>query len=482
MPDLIRRHLPCVGLLPLALMLGCVTSLGANRARKADDTLPKDFGAIAVASGPSVAAQQHWDTFFADPDLKALIEAALSNNQELNIRLQEIIIAGAEVGAAQGEYLPRLNAVAGAGVEKVGERTSLGVSDERHGVAEHLPDFRIGLRASWEIDAWGKLRDAAKAANYRYLTSIEARNFVVTEIVAEIANSYWDLIALDKHLEILNQNIELQRSAVEMVVAKKAAARGTQLEVQRFEAEVLSGQAHIFQVEQHRVLVENRINVLVGRFPQKVARTPTTFEGPVPAIATTGLPTALLDNRPDVRAAAATLKAAQLDTQVAKARFYPSLSIDAEVGYRSFNATHLLSTPQSIAYNLTGNLVAPLLNRAGIQADYQAANARQVQAVLGYERALLRAFTDVVNALATIKNLARRYDRIDKQAATLQVAIEMSTVLFESAEADYLEVLLTRRDALEAQLELIETKKAQQQAVVGVFKALGGGWRREKPR
>ena len=477
MSDLINLRIPLASL--LSLMLGCVTPLGANKARKADDTLPQTFGP-PVAAGPSVAAQQQWDAFFSDPDLKALIETALTNNQELNIRLQEVIIARAEVGAAQGEYLPRLDAVAGAGIEKVGEKTSLGVSDGRHGVAEHLPDFKIGLRASWEIDAWGKLRDAAKAANYRYLTSIEARNFVVTEVVAEIADAYWDLVALDRQLGILNQNITLQRSALELNIAKKAAARGTQLEVQRFEAEVLKSQGRIFEVEQHRVLVENRINFLVGRFPQTVSRTPTVFDAPVPAIATTGLPAELLDNRPDVRAAASALKAAQLDTRVARARFYPSLSIDAEVGYQSFNARHLLSTPQSVAYNLAGNLVAPLLNRAGIQADYEASNARQMQAVFTYERALLRAFTDVANELATMKYLARRVDRIEKQSATLQAAIEMATVLFESAEADYLEVLLTQRESLEAQIELVEAKKAQRQAVVGVFKALGGGWRTEK--
>ena len=481
--DVIRRHMPVVGLLPFALVLGCgAPQLGAKAAREADTTLPEAFATPtqsegAASAGPSVATQQTWDAYFADPHLKALIEQALTNNQELNMRLQEIIIARAEVGAAQGEYKPRVEGVVGAGIEKVGHHTPQGVSDEAHGVAEHLPDFNVGLRASWEIDAWGKLRDAAKAANHRYLNSVEARNFVITEMIAEIANSYWDLVAVDKTREILEQNIELQQSALKLVTAKKAAGRGNQLEVQRFEAEVLKSQGRIFEVEQARVRAENRINFLVGRFPQKVARTDEAFMTPPPAVAQTGLPAALLDNRPDVRAAAHLLEAAKLDTQVAKARFYPSLSIDAEVGYQSFNATHLLATPQSLAYNLAGNLVAPLLNRAGIEAGYQAANAKQMQAVYAYEQALLRAFTEVVNELAAIKNLDQRADRISKQAATLQDAIEMSTVLFESAEADYLEVLLTRRDALEAQVELIETKKQHRQALVDVYKALGGGWR-----
>lgn len=468
-------------LMALTVATGCVTPL-KQPAREVKTDVPANFGAAPESgpTGPSLATQAQWDTFFADPHLKGLIELALKGNQELDIRLQEVLIAQAEVGAAQGEYRPRLEGVVGAGVEKVGEHTSQGVSDESHGVAAHLPDFRFGLRASWEIDAWGRMRDAAKAANHRYLSSIEARNFVMTEVIAEIARAYWDLVALDEQRLLLEQNIELQRSALEMVKAKKAAARGNELEVQRFQAEVLKSQGRIFEVERQRAIVENRINFLIGRFPQPITRDSKAFQQPVPAVARTGLPAALLDNRPDVRAAGHLLEAAKLDTRAAKARFYPSLSIEAEVGYQAFNATHLVSTPESVAYGLFGNLVAPLLNRAGIEADYQAANARQMQAVLTYEQALLRAFTEVANELATLKNLDRRFERVTQQVAVLEQAIEMSTVLFRSAEADYLEVLLTQREALEAKLELLETKKEQRHALVEVFKALGGGWRKKE--
>lgn len=469
-----------IWLLALLALTGCgVTPLGKDAARAPKVELPERFEP-APAAGPSVAVQQQWEAFFADPDLKALIEAALAHNQELDIRLQEILIARAEVGAARGEYRPRVSGVAGLGIEKVGEHTSQGVSDERNGVAAHLPDFRFGLRASWEVDAWGKLRAAAKAANHRYLSSIEARNFVVTEVVAEIARSYWDLVALDTERVLLEENIELQRAALALVKAKKAAARGTELEVQRFEAEVLKSQGRIFAVDRERVLAENRINFLVGRFPQPVKRSDAIFAKPAPAVAQAGVPAALLDNRPDVRAATHLMAAAKLDTESAKARFYPSLSIDAEVGYRAFNPVHLLATPESLTYGLAGGLVAPLLNRAGIEADYRAANARQMQAVLTYEQTLLRAFTEVVNELATLRTLDKRFERLEKQVAILERAIETSNVLFRSAEADYLEVLLTRREYLEAQVELIETKREQRQALVDVFKALGGGWRKEE--
>jgi NodT family efflux transporter outer membrane factor (OMF) lipoprotein len=455
---------------------GCARYLKGNEPREADTQMPDGFD--AMSKGTSSAAQQQWDAFFSDPYLSALINEALENNQELNMQLQEIIITQNEIAAAKGEYIPRLDANVGAGIEKVGDHTSQGVSDETHGVAKNLPDFHFGLSASWEIDIWGKLRNAAKAANYRYLSSIEARNFIVTQIVAEIANSYYDLLALDNQIDVLEHNIQLQQDALEIVKFKKEAGRATELGVQRFRAEVLKNQGRRAELEQERVMAENRINFLVGRFPQKVARDPERFKETEPHPVGTGLPAELLDNRPDVRRAELQLEAAKLDTKVAKARFYPSLSLDADVGYESFNARHLLDTPESMLYNLAGNLTAPLLNRAAIKADYRSANARQIYAVYDYERTILMAYTEVRNQLAAIDNLDRQYDRQEKQVEMLTQSIEISNTLYASARADYVEVLMTRRDSLEAQMELIDTKRRQLQAMVDVYQALGGGWRK----
>ena len=464
----------------LSLAVGCANMLGTNKAREASNAVPQSFGSLAAGSGPSTAAQKQWDVFFADPDLRALIEEALKNSQQLNIQLQEIIINQNNVAAIRGEYMPRLDAGVGAGVEKVGEYTTQGVSDAVHGVPRPLPDLRFGLVASWETDIWSRLRNARKAANFRYEATVQETNFLITEIVAEIANSYYDLIALDNQIEILDRNIGLQKNALEVVKLKKIAARETELGVQRFHAEVLKNQGRRFSLEQQRILVESRINFLVGRFPRPVERNPGTFMSAKPDIVATGLPSELLDNRPDVKAAELRLEAAQFDTRSAKARFYPSLRLDASVGFESFNLTHLIKTPQSLAYNLAGNLMAPLLNRAAIKADYRSANARQIQAVFEYERSILQAFTDVYNQLTAISNLRQRYEQLSEQVATLQAAIEVSKILYQSAHVDYYDVLMTIRDSLEAEMDLVEAKKAQMQAVVAIYQALGGGWR-QKP-
>lgn len=464
-----------------ATTAGCAPSLDGNEPREPNLELPKSVGGAADGDAsqdkdPS-EAQKTWDQFFASAELRSLIGSALKNNRELNIQLQEILIAQNEVSAKKGEYLPKLDAHAGAGVERVGKHSSQGVSDEAHGVPQNLGNFAFGLTGSWEIDVWKKMRNATKAASLRYLASVEGRNFMATVIVAEIARSYYELLALDNQIDIVKKNIQVQTDALEVVKLEKVAARVTELAVQRFEAEVLKNRSRLFTVEQERVQAENRINFLVGRYPQPVARNAEEFNDALPKDIHGGLPSQLLDNRPDVRQAALELEASKLDVKAAKAAFYPSLSIDAGVGYQSFNLAHLVETPASLVYDLAGNLTAPLLNRATISAQYRTANARQMQAVLNYEKTLLQAFTDVANQLSMIENLQKSYELQQQQVDTLARSVDVSNVLFQSARADYMEVLLTRRDSLEAQLDLVETKRKQFEAMVNVYQALGGGWR-----
>ncbi len=469
----------CIG----SVAAGCAPSLQGNDPREPNDEIPQGFGVTVSSSaagskaiGPAISTQKVWRAFFDSPELAELIEAALTKNQELNIQLQEIIIARNEVSARQGAYLPKLGVGVGAGVERVGKNTSQGVSDDGHGVPEDLGDFSFGLRGSWEIDVWGKLRNAMKSADLRYLASVESRNFMVTQIVAEIARSYFELVAIDNEIEVLKKNVGILHDALVIVKLEKEAARVTELAVTRFEAEVLKNESRLYGLEQARIQTENRINFLVGRYPQTVHRNDGKLDDPLPSVMA-GLPSELLQNRPDVRQAELELRAAKLDVKVARAEFYPSLSIDASVGYRSFNVRHLVSTPESLIYNVAGNLVAPLLNRKAIEADYRSANARQIQAVWNYERSLLQAFTDVANGLSNIENLKKSYELQSQEVEALARSSEVSTVLFQSARADYMEVLLTRRDLLDAQMELIETRKRQWLAVVDLYQALGGGWR-----
>ncbi|MEZ4255640.1 MAG: TolC family protein [Polyangiales bacterium] len=273
----------------LAGMAGCVPSLNGNEPREPNKVVPGTYG-DAEGEKAASAAQEQWDRFFQSPELRDLIATALKNNQELNIQLQELIIAKNEASARRGEYMPKVGVQAGAGVDKVGKYTSQGVSDEAHGVPETLGNFQFGLVGSWEVDVWGRLRNSAEAAKLRYLASKEGRNFLITQLVAELARSYYELVALDNELEILNANIEIQTNALEIVKLEKQAARVTELAVQRFEAEVLKNRSRLFEVQQQRVQAENRINFLVGRYPQPVKRNAADFLTAAPADLNAGVP------------------------------------------------------------------------------------------------------------------------------------------------------------------------------------------------
>lgn len=426
-------------------------------------------------------AKIKWKDFFTDSNLQGLIDTALRNNQELNIILQDINITRNEVKARKGDYLPFFNIGAGAGVERTGKYTRLGAVDDnteiRPGkqIPEPLPDFMIAANLSWEVDIWKRLRNAKKAAYYRYLSTTEGKNFTVTLLVADIANSYYELMALDNQLEILKKNIAIQQNALEIVKQLKDAAKVTELAVRRFEAEVAKNQSRQFYILQDITEVENRINFLTGRFPQPIARNSQTFTDIIPNSIQSGIPSQLLANRPDVRQAEQDLAAAKLDVKIAKANFYPSLRITGGVGYQSFDP-QLIFNPQSMFYTLAGDLVAPLINRNAIKAYYYSANSRQAQTIYNYERTILRGYIEVANQLANIRNLENSYILKSKQVQALTRSIDISTGLFQSARADYMEVLLVQRDALESRFDLIETKKQQLNAMVNIYQALGGGW------
>ncbi len=437
----------------------------------------------ATSQDSTNTAKINWKQFFTDPYLAILIDSALSNNQELNIILQEINIARNEVRIRKGEYLPFINLQAGAGVDKSGRYTTQGVIEDNlqtepgKDFAEPLPDYMVAAHLSWEVDIWKKLRNAKKSAMMRYLATNEGKNFMVTRLISEIANSYYELMALDNQLDILKRTIDIQQDALQIVRLQKQNAKVTELAVRRFEAEVLKNQSRQYFIAQQIIETENRINFLVGRFPQPVQRSSQTFNELMPAMIQTGVPSQLLQNRPDIRQAELELAASKLDVKSARANFYPSLDIDAALGLRAFNASKLATVPESMFYTLGAGLFQPLVNRNAIKAYYFTANSKQIQAVYDYEQTILSAYIEVANQLSNINNLQLSYTLQAQQVQTLNQSTDISIQLFKSARADYMEVLLTQRDAMESKFELIETKKQQLNAVVNMYQALGGGWK-----
>jgi outer membrane protein, multidrug efflux system len=443
-------------------------------------SVPADYGDLQDSIN---TANIQWKQFFTDQNLVNLIDSGLKHNQELMINLQEIEIAKNDILFRQGPLSPVVGAKIGGGVEKVGRYTSQGAGDATTEIypgkemPDPLGDITGAVYANWEVDIWKKLRNSKKAAVTRYFSTVEGRNFVLTNLIAEIADSYYELLALDNQLIIVNQNIELQKNALEIIKAQKEAARVTELAVKKFEAEVLKSQSLEFDILQQIKQTEYRINFLLGRYPQEIPRNKSNFLNLVPAAVSCGIPSQLLSNRPDIKQAELELTAAKLDVKVARAEFYPSFGISAGVGFQAFKPSYLFRTPESLLYNLTGDFAAPLINRNAIKAEFNNANARQLKAMYNYERTILNAYIEVSTQLSNISNLEKAYNLKAKQVDALTRSIDISNDLFTSARADYLEVLMTQRDALESKLELIETKKQQMNAVVNIYQALGGGWK-----
>lgn len=420
--------------------------------------------------GNTSAAEVSWKEFFGEESLLPLIDTALKGNIELALREQEVFITNNEIMARKGEYFPVFRANAHGGVEKT-ERFSAEDANEP------VKSTRYGVSASWEIDIWKKLRNASKSAYFKYLSTIEGRRFVITGVVAEVANTYFELLALDNQLEIINSYVKILSQIKDMVQLQQTAGRTTSLAVKRFDAEVLKNQARLYNLQQKIVVTENKLNTLLGRFPRPIKRNPKKFLDTAFVNVKPSIPSQLLENRPDIKAAMNELEAAKLDVSVAKARFYPALSIDGEYGYEQFNGKHFDGTANSVFYGLAAGLTAPLLNRAAIKADYFSANNKQIQAVYNYELALITAYAEVSNQLSKVKNYNKMFDLKLKEVKALNQSISISNMLFKAARVDYIEALFTQRDALEAQLELIEVKKDQLVASVELYKALGGGWK-----
>lgn len=439
--------------------------------------LPESFRGVANTENSS---QLQIEEFFDDSTLTGLIEQTIAGNRELQILNEEVQVAKSEVLARQGAYLPFVTLGANAGLEKNSFFTPLGAAENQ---LEYLPGKHFaspspfvggGLNVFWQLDIWRELRNARDAATQRYLAAKERRNYFVTRLVAENAEKYYELMALDRRLENLDLTIELQEQSLKIAQSRLEAARGTELAVQRFRAEVRKNQSDKLIVKQEIVQAENRINFLVNRFPQPVERMSAKFFDLKFQPLNIGVPSQLLTNRPDIRQAERELEATGLDIKVARAHFFPKVSITGGIGYQAFNPRYLFQ-PDALAYNAAGNLIQPLVNKKAIQAEFLSANAKQLEAMYNYQRIVLNAFTEVYNRVSMVENYSKSLDIKKQQIEALEASVESATKLFQGARVEYIEVLFAQRDLRDARMTLIDTKKQQLSAIVNTYQSLGGG-------
>lgn len=428
-------------------------------------------------------ANINWRDYFADTHLLKLIDTAINNNLDLQMALQRIETSRSSVKLANGALLPQVSLNAGGSVRRFGLYTMDGAGNATteitpgQTVPVNLPDMYLGLQSSWEIDVWGKLRNQRKSAISTYLSSVEGTNFVISTLVADVAIYYNEILALDNELDIIRQTIQKQQEALEVVKFQKEAGRANELAVQQFNAQLLHTQVLEKNAQQQITETENKINFLLGRYPQPIERSKELSFKELPQQISAGFPSQLLENRPDIREAEHQIEASKFDLKAAKAAFYPNFNITASFGFQAFNPEFLFSSPASIAYSVMGTLVAPIINMNALKAHFNTAKANQLTAMYNYQKTVLNAYVEVANELSKIQNLQQVNSLKKQQSEVLKQSVETSNELYKYARASYLEVLIAQQNALQSNLELIEVTKQQHLSTINIYKALGGGWR-----
>jgi multidrug efflux system outer membrane protein len=464
----------------ILLASGCKLTQPVEQAKRIET--PKTFQEQTDSIG--IGAIQ-WKTFFKDNHLIALIDTALQNNLDLKVAVQRIEMTRSNILISQGALLPSVSGDISGGGRKFGDYTMDGVGNydtnfsenidnDRKLPAPFMPDYFVGLRSSWEIDIWGKLKTQKKAAYNRLLASEKARQAIVTGLIAQIATSYYQLLALDTELDIIRKNIALQQSAVETIKIQKEGGRANELGVQQLTAQLLNTQSLEFDVQQQVIETENILNVLIGRFPQPIERG-TTLEQVLPASVQAGIPANMLKRRPDVQQSQLDLLAYYSDQQVAQLAFLPSLNITAFLGFNSFKSG-LLFSPGSIAYSALGGLTAPLLNRKALKAGQKRAEAASLEALYVYNKTVITGFKEVSTSLKKLENSKKIGDLKKQEVEVLQQAVVTSKDLFLTGYASYLEVITAQRGVLQEELNLTNVQKEQFLALIELYRALGGGW------
>jgi NodT family efflux transporter outer membrane factor (OMF) lipoprotein len=429
-----------------------------------------------------------WKQFFGDPILQKLIDEALENNFDVRLAFQQLVNSQAGVLFMKGSRLPTLDVGVGLGTRKFGAYTVDGVgnydtqfstnlNDKQKIPDPFIPNLNIGLLTTWEVDLWGKILQRKKAAQQRFLSSEQGVNLVKTLLVSELAERYYSLIVLDRELEMLRENVELQENALRIVIAQKESGKSNELAFQLSTAQVLNTKAIAQMIEQEIIQIEASINQLLGRFPQAVERSKLSLEKELlqNLDVNTWQGAQWIENRPDVRQAMYQLNATNADLNAARLAFYPSLAVGGSIGFESFRASSFLN-PASFAISALSGLTTPLLNRRELKAQLLSSKAQQRSAYLQYEKAINLTF----NELAALKQQQLKLDELrnlkTEQVKVLNNAISTSKDLFSNGRAEYLEIITAQENFLRSQMDLLDAVFLQLQNKILYYRALGGGW------
>ncbi len=466
-----KRHTIYKSALALVLLIGLQSCFVAreyerpetavNEMRYRTDQLPPDSITLADIS---------WSDLFTDEQLAMHIRDGLENNMDIRIALQRIVAAEAYYKQGKAGNLPLIGAGAQMTHQQLAGNSQLGAIFDGA-----LNQYDLSANLSWEADIWGRIRSNKRALEASYLQSVAAHRAVKTELIANIASLYYQLLAFDEQKRIAQQTIVNRESSLETTKALKDAGAVTEVAVKQTEAQLYTAQALLVELNKNIKILENTLSVLLGKTPGEIQRSSLREQHLDPEMKT-GYPLQLLRNRPDVIAAEYGLINAFELSNVAKAAFYPSLTISATGGLQSLELDELLSA-NSLFANIVGGLTQPILNGRRVRTQYEAAQSQEEIAYLEFKKAILTASKEVSDALSDIEAAEETIAIKTREFEAYDTASSYSEELLNNGFANYLEVLTARENALNSQLGLINAEYNRLNAVVELYRALGGGWR-----
>lgn len=436
--------------------------------------LPSQFGNTAATD--STVAKASWKQFFPDPALQQLISEALAGNFDLQIALKRIETASAYVKQAKAALLPSVTANATANTNIPSKNSLNGLSLNEFLGTSHIEDYTLGVGLSWEIDIWGKIRRQKEAALATYLQTFEAAKAVQTGIVANVANSYFNLLMLDAQLQIARRNTSLSDTIVQMIRMQKTAGEVTELAVQQAVAQRQAAELLIPQLEQAAAIQENAIRILTGQLPGKVVRNTTLDRFPLWDSLHTGVPAEVIGNRPDVKASELSLKAANANVGVAQGSMYPALSLTANGGLNAYEIGKWFSMPNSLFGTVAGNIAQPVFQQRRLRTQLEVSKVEREQAVISFRQAVTTAVREVSDALIQLEKLQEQQEIAASRLQTTQQAVGNARLLFRSGLANYLEVISAQTNSLQAELTQVDIRRQRLTAMVDLYRSLGGGY------
>jgi len=462
------RECTAVGIVIAALLGGC--AIGPNYTRPAVAE-PQTFRGQAIAEAASLADAPWWEVF-QDPILKTLIQEALRNNYDVRIAAARVQEARANFRVSRSDLYPSLDYTAGVSRSKI----SPGIAGAPGGPAPNSTNFYYGaLVASWEVDIWGRIRRSNEAAWAAFLATEDARRGVWLTLVSDLAQAYFELLELDVQLDVARNSTDAYQRTYNIFQDRFRFGTASRLETARAEGALGGAQATVPQLESDIVAKENQIAILLGKTPAPIPRgTPMYAQRVVPTVPA-GLPSTLLARRPDLRQAEQQLVSANARIGVAKAEFFPQLSLTALFGAASPEVSALTGGAATI-WAVAGTLSGPLLNAGRTLGNYRASVAQWEQAKLRYEQAVLTALREVSDALTALGKLSEAETGQDRAVKALEQAVEHATDRYRYGLASYFEVLEALQQLYPAQNTLAQIRRDRLLSHVRLYRALGGGW------